>query len=149
MQFIDSTSFRILHFSHLYFNPLIPAGVKFAWFPRIQKCTFLAFYAKFESVPLKIFFRKLSDICKNQFSFDWWYSRISQFYKSAVIRQLFKVIFLFFSKNCYFFSLISILDEWFDKNSISKTKLFSAHFSPSYWYQTRPPLITRVKRASM
>ena len=131
------------------FNPLTPARVKFAWLQSAQKCAFLVFNSKFEPVRLKIFFRKLSDICKNQFSFDWWYSRISQFYKSAVIRQLFKVIFLFFSQNCYFFSLISILDEWFDKNSISKTKLFSAHFSPSYWYQTRPPLITRVKQASM
>ena len=49
------------------FNPLTPAGVKFAWFPRVQKCAFLAFYAKFESVPLKIFFRKISNLCKNQF----------------------------------------------------------------------------------
>ena len=36
-------------------NPLVPAQVKFARFRSVQKCTFFAFYAKFERAPLKIF----------------------------------------------------------------------------------------------
>ena len=34
----------------MVFNPLTLAQVKFAWFHCVQKCTFLAFYSKFENV---------------------------------------------------------------------------------------------------
>ena len=108
---------------------MTPAQVKFAWFHRAQKCAFLAFYAKFESVPLKNFFRKISYLCKNQFSFDQCYSRISQVCKSAVIGQLFKFNFLFFSKKVRFFSHWFRFPGWRRFSYLNNCiKILSSHF---------------------
>ena len=43
-------------FPQYLFNPLTPAGVKFAWFYCEQKCAFFAFDSKFQRDPSEIFF---------------------------------------------------------------------------------------------
>ena len=46
-------------------------SINFTWSYRSRKCPFLIFYAKFEEVPLSLYFQKISYICKNRCSFDW------------------------------------------------------------------------------
>ena len=65
---------------------------------------------------------------KSKIFFDWCYSRFSRIYKSAVIGQLFKLNFLFFSKTNFssFFSVI-IVSEFWSLIYLQKTiKIFNA-----------------------
>ena len=98
---------------------------------------FLAFQAKFQWVPLKIFFRKISYTSKNQFFFSWCYSQISQDYKFAVI-----VRFSLFLQKSYFFSFLkqSCLAKIFDHHLDTKwARLWSpAPSGPVHPAQNRP-----------
>ena len=90
----------------------------------------MAFHAKFESVPPKTLFLENIYHWQNQFSFDWCNSRISQVYKSAVIEQLFKFNFLFFSKKLFF--LIDFESDLLEKFEQRKNEYV---FSKNFFFQ--------------
>ena len=99
-----------------YFNPLIPARVKFAWFRCVQKCTFLVFHSKFDSVPSKIFSMKISLPGKNRFPIHWWHSQNPRPYRLTLTGRKLKADLT----KKYFFPLFHL--KWFKASKIKEKK---------------------------
>ena len=87
-----------------FVNPLVLAPVKFARFGSVQKWKFLVFCLKFDSVPSKIFYLKISCVDKIRFPFLWYLLKILELtvrpWRAEKSRPIWPKItfFLFFRK---------------------------------------------------
>ena len=135
-------------------NPLVPTQEKFARLRSVQKCTFLVFRPKFDSVPSKIFLPENNSFRQNSIffllmpfkkSYNLPFGRDGQKTQGRSDQKL--LFFLFFTKKGY--------KKHFSNDVIKKlstseqTKVFSASFRAPNWNSAGRRLITRVKRASM
>ena len=91
-----------------YINPLVPTQEKFARFRSVQKCTFLVFRPKFDSVPSKIFLPENNSFRQNSIffllmpfkkSYNLPFGRDGQKTQGRSDQKL--LFFLFFTKNTY------------------------------------------------